>query len=98
MPSSAKRRAREVSSAGSTAVGSTAAAMRSMAASISWAFCEQFDQQLWNSLPRRTTSRDSAVASRLSFERTSAKAVSRSPLAKNGDCGWEPSSEWQSAQ
>jgi hypothetical protein len=44
-------------------------------------------QQLWNSLRRRTTSRDSSGWSRLILVRAAAYASSTSAEAKYGDCG-----------
>ncbi len=92
------RSAFENTSAASTCVAGTWFANAWIAASIVLAFAAQSLQQLWNSVRRRTTSRDSAGWSRLILVFTAAYASSTSLEAKNGDCAAAAVDVWQREQ
>src|SRR5262245_43226588 len=101
---SVSRSALLVTRLGSTTVGAIAFAIAVMPACINAASCAQLTvggvsaQQLWNSVPRRTTKRELAGLSRSIFFCAAAYATSMSSLAKNGDCGTGASSLWQPTQ
>src|SRR5512134_3720695 len=82
----------------SICVSGIASAKALTAASISFEFAAQSLQQLWNSLRRRTTSRDSSGWSRLIFTRAAAYASFTSLDAKNGDCAFAADGAWQREQ
>src|SRR5210317_235821 len=68
-----------------TGVTTIAPAIAAISSCISWESSVQLVQQLWNSLRRRTTSRDAAGLLRLIFDCAAAYASPTTELAKNGD-------------
>jgi len=91
-------RALEITSVGSTWVRGIWLANEVIAASMVAASLAHTSQQLWNSVPRRTTKRDWAGSSRSIFAWAFEYASTGSLLAKYGCCGVTAEGEWQREQ